>query len=577
MTGTRHEQSAAALVQEAFNPDASNFIRFTDWKKDGNKNVISVGAPPLFDDYLHHVVAASRGGPGAIGVSPLSESARPDEAEPTATFAALDLDHSEPRALAPLTEQLANHGVSSYLSTGTTGRGTHVFFLFDEPLDGAVAYEFAAAVGRLAGQMGHAFEPFPSSARQVGNRLLLPYRASGEDGYGANPLLIPGDLRAIPVAALPYIQRSSAADVKRLLNEMRRDREPQRRGSWARPAALGSFDLAVEEARAASHWHVRRRQHLALGLAAAAAMTGVPESLVIDAVLRLEQGGPRNREPERRVEAVRRTYTRYHNHEPISVRIHYERAGVPAPEIRLGDATVIARLGSIDRSRLVALGRASGTATLVLDALVALAERHGRAVADGVHVSVSWRALAEEAGVADSTLGLTLNRLANIAVLRQEPRVGRHPAHSGAFTLLAPGAGDEEGPADLPDEGQYECTDFDTNHVFTPSALGTSAGRVFRALASRGAQKPSEIRRATGLSAAAVRRAVSRLVEHEIAVRDAETCRLSSDADERMARAADHFGVTGRREHRIKKHQQQRLGYRTKVVPGIIVKQARSN
>ena len=188
MNDAREELARAERLRAAFNPDATRHIRLMQLDDDGDKTVVTRLQGPSLHNYRTHLDDASRGGTGALGVSPTFDTVAPGRAPRfLAAFAAVDLDDTIPERVRPVVEALAARGVALYLSRGTSGRGTHAYALFEQAVPCSVAAAFVRNIARSFADAGHRVDKtFPSTATGVGASILLPYRAAGIDGVGAN-------------------------------------------------------------------------------------------------------------------------------------------------------------------------------------------------------------------------------------------------------------------------------------------------------------------------------------------------------------------------------------------------------
>jgi hypothetical protein len=82
-------------------------------------------------------------------------------------------------------------------------------------------------------------------------------------------------------------------------------------------------------------------------------------------------------------------------------------------------------------------GKLGGSQWKIKYALIDAAREYGKLIPTGVLVSLSWRDLAERAGVASSTVEGNIPKMKKVGDIRPD-NANRHPDEAGAFVLLFP-------------------------------------------------------------------------------------------------------------------------------------------
>lgn len=560
MNGPPDEQ--AGVLRGAFNPSATRHIRLTRLDGSANKSVVTRSHAPSHHDYLAHLHESSRAGPGALGLSPTLE-ASPVGRSPRrlAAFAALDIDAATPRVVQGVVEALAEVGVMVYVTSGTSGRGAHVYAFFEEPVPTGVARAFVLNIAWWFTRAGHRVDKtFPSTANGDGMAILLPYRAAAKDEYGVNPLLVAGGDCPIPLTALRYITRLPVSVVERIAAEcVDRGTKADQRG---RTAATGDpvFRVAREEERLAALWRDGRRTRLTLGFSGAAAMAGVPMDVAIKAIERLERSGPDSPRVSKRLDIVERTYARQAAGQQIAFARFYEEAGVVAPALRPQHAQVHALLARVAWRRADGLGRSAPSARRILHALWSLAARFGRVTDAGVSVAVSRRQLAELSGIAVSTVNAKIPMLAAIGVLRIAKAERQRPGDAARVELLVGTNSDQSPQAPVHGlGGQTEWSEIVQSRLFTRAGLGPTPGVVAATLAERGPMDRNALAAATGRAKKTIDRALHRLAGHGLVEQGPNGAyALAHDAASRIPGIEARIGVNARLEQRARRIREER-------------------
>jgi CRP-like cAMP-binding protein len=566
MSGAYDGTARAQQLQIAFNPAAAGHIRLTRLDNDGGKKVVTRRQAPSLHEYSTHLHEASRAGPGALGLSPTFATSRIGATQRLLTaFAAIDLDATAPKDAQDVVEALAARGVPAYLSAGTSGRGTHVFVFFEEPIPCSTARAFVQVIAESFAGAGICVDKtFPSTANGVGASILLPYRAAAVDGVGANPLLIAGDLRPLPLHALAHMARMPLSVIERINAEHAESAANGDRRRRTADSADPVFRVTEEVARLAPVWQDGRRTNLTLGFSGAAAMAGVPMAVVVKAIVRLERGGPDAPRVTRRVAIVKRTYHLHQTGNPIAFARFYENAGVPAPVLRPHHAKIQACLALVDWRKADTLGRSAPSARRILHALWNLAARVGRLTEAGVSVSVSRRQLAELSGLAVSTVNAKMPMLVATGVLRTVNGERHRPGDAARVELLVQTNSDQSPQQPVHGlGGQHEWSEFVQAWLFSRAGLGPTPGVVAATLGAQGPMDRAAIAAATGRAPKTILRALRRLEAHDLVQQRADgTYALANDAADRLADIETRLGVDARLERRVNRIREEQHAWR---------------
>ncbi|WP_291432214.1 hypothetical protein [Deinococcus sp.] len=413
------------------NPDGSKEIRY---RRRGAKN----------DDYERHLHPDTVPGPGALGVMPgVSRRGRL-----VTSWAMLDLDTFTPEALAALRGALDSHELPYLLTTGTTGRGAHLWFLLSEPITLRAAWRAVDFLGRAARHVGvTGLDLRPSQEEGTGSGVLLPYRGADRDGLGVNPLYLPtgepvslDDTPDLPrVDAGVFTALGRRRDVSRFLGgEGPRPRPPRRPRLPPLPSVLGPDGVperwAAELERVRDLWTEGRRHHLTLAVSAYGLALGLPgEQVQADLMAVIVAAG--DPEHQERLTIIERTLERAAQGESLAYRAFYAAAGLDAPG---GTTDAVRERIAVWLDALMTQpwpGKGGKTDRSLWKTLLGLSWRYGVLHPDGVELSVAWTQLLREADIgSEDTLSQGLARLEALGLLQR----GRHGegTKSGSFILL---------------------------------------------------------------------------------------------------------------------------------------------
>jgi hypothetical protein len=384
-------------------------------------------------DYARHLSLESYKGSGALGLFPgyPEQSGERQENRWFVSWAAMDYDERNPEELLPLLDLLEEYGIYAYLTHGTTGRGAHVYVFFGDPMPQPKAHGALRTIAELSGQLRVGIpEIRPSAPYASGAPIFMPYRAAEGDGHGYNPLLYPQTLLPVHLLRAPEeIQKTELEDFLALASVpmpgRRANPGSRNKGGEAAVGAGGSEAWEEELMRLEGEWREGRRQRLALGATAYGLALGItPEKIEED--LRAVAESANDPEVSRRMEAVRHTVRKYATGERVAWTTWYEQAGLEAPRIKPAPSPeMLSILEQLVEHVVWGMlywatiwkGKEGVTAWSLYRAIARLAWIHGVLLEDGVEVSISTRALAEEAAVGHKAAlnGLKILYGANLA------------------------------------------------------------------------------------------------------------------------------------------------------------------
>lgn len=211
-------------LMHLFPGDQRSHLYWEGTTREGKKRTVTRHAAPLESAFRRHLDPASEPGPGAIGVKFAYETSGGTR---RSCCLALDLDEltvNQVRSTG-LVDTLDGLGIRPYFTTGSTGRGCHMFVFADADLPLDHARKGLLALAQLVQEVapGTRVETFPSSGLVGGKGLFLPYRGAGLDGFGANPLLDSvNDWARVPLeGALDLILRTSRESIFQLTQQVR--------------------------------------------------------------------------------------------------------------------------------------------------------------------------------------------------------------------------------------------------------------------------------------------------------------------------------------------------------------------
>lgn len=452
----------------------------------------------------------------ALGISP---NAYDPERGWTTSFLTVDLDVSESAPLDALAQHLAENAVCAYMCRSTTGRGWHLLVPLHEPVPSEIGARLSFRLVRAARHLTPSaantrLEAFPSAV-DSGQKVLLPYRGAGTDGFGFNPLVLACTRQPVPLREAHFIYRARLAEIEAALDALGPlpTEPPSSAGSSPVDtmtfAELPGSDLRFvrERERLAGHYVEGKRQDLAAGFAAYMALHGVPVEDAIGHVRLLSvSAGEPARETEQRLSAVKNTYLRRDRGKRIAFRFFYARAGVEPP-VAVREPPVAA-IKSVLRRALARRWRGNGgyTDLAVLVALVNAMYVHGRQPTPSTgEVALDCRTLATATNAQPTTVSKALRRLAKAGLIEIERSRRRSQAYTYRFRADDVHDGQNPTQSDVPivhfkDLGGHlkDCVWIVGHAAFHTRALGGKAGYVAFLLRVLGPQSLDDLNRSAG-------------------------------------------------------------------------------
>jgi hypothetical protein len=416
----------------------------------GDKQVSTRRQGARIGDYARHLSRESYKGPGALGLLPgyRKEGEEGQKSRWFVDWIAMDYDGRTPEELLPLVDLLEEHRIYSYLTHGTTERGAHLYVFFVGPVPQPDAHRALQTIVQVSRQMGVGVpEIRPSAPYACGAPILLPYRSAGRDGCGYNPLLDPQTLLPVHLwSAQQEVRKTEAGDFLGWSREMKPGRlaspGPHSRVGELATISGGGEAWEIELRRLKGEWREGGRQHLALGAAAYGLALGIaPEKIEKDIKALAESTS--DPEVSRRMEAVRNTVSKHASGERVAWIRWYRQAGLEAPRVKPAPSPEVLNILEQlvehvlwGKSYWATLWKGKGglTAWSLYRALARMAWIHGMLHEEGAEVSLSTRALAEEAAIWHKAAlnGLEILCGANLAK-RSEPGAG---TRAGKIVLL---------------------------------------------------------------------------------------------------------------------------------------------
>jgi hypothetical protein len=415
----------------------------------GEKQVSTCRRGARIGDYARHLSRESYEGPAPLGLFPgyRKEGEEGQKSRWFVDWIAMDYDRRTSEELLPLVDLLEEHGIYSYLTHGTTGRGAHLYVFFVDAVPQPDAHRALKTIAEVSRQMGVGLpEIRPSSPYDCGAPILLPYRGAGGDECGHNPLLDPQTFLPVHLStAQEEILRTEAQDFLALARQIKpgRPANPGPQNKVGEVAKIsGGEAWEIELRRLKGEWREGSRQYLTLASVAYGLARGIaPRKIEID--LKALAQSANDPEVSRRMEAVRRTIRKHARGERVAWIRWYERAGLEAPRVKPAPSPEM--LSTVEQFAERVLwgkpnwatlwkGKKGLTAWSVYRAVIRLAWLYGRFHPDGVEVSIATRPLADKAAVWKKAALNGLNTLygANLAK-RSESGTGER---AGKIVLL---------------------------------------------------------------------------------------------------------------------------------------------
>jgi hypothetical protein len=517
--------------------------------------------------YSRHLATSACAGPGSIGVLPGINT----HGVWRSPWAVLDFDGQRPEALAPYLDVLRRNGLTFTYSTGSTGRGAHVWFLLDQAITLKQGYGALTFLNRVARTMGFGRPDLrPDGVAATGSGILLPYRGGDADQAGANPLWDPATGAQILLGDLPQHPRQEARSFARLAQ--RTDAglyisgvvKPSPRVPRLPSVLAHDQDRwATEVQRLAGVWTKGKRHHLTLAATAYGVRQGVAhEQILADLTGLAEQCGD---DVAGRRLTIRHSLDRATQGEPLAFHPFYRKADVPSPA---GGTTpevqgiVAGLIGALMAGAWS--GRSGKTDRSLLKALLALAWTHGHNHPDGVEVSVAWSQLEIAANIGSRpTLSKSLQRLERAGWLcRAAPPNG---FMSGSFVLLeqnyiTPMTGGETTQVRL----EEWCSS--AHHLrYGRDRLGKRAEQIIDVLRWFGPQSKMQLAERLGSRAVDLRDTLSKLSGAQLIETVNDTLVLHPDFDGHLERQEQQDGSQKARDDQERLNKDKRDEYRKRL------------
>ncbi len=508
---------------------------FRDESGEVKKRVVTIKRVAQPKDYAKHLSPESHGGKGALGVIPTYPQEFGGKPRWFVQFLALDYDSASKQEVLCLVALLEQYRVYVYLDEGTTGRGVHLYVFLTELLPQHEAHRVLTTIASLSKQLKLPYPEFmPSSASEPGKGIFLPYRGAAEDGLGANPLIDPYGEQIPLQMAESDLFRTEVEDLRTFVEEFRSigSENKATHDSSYHPFDIGTYEGAIkaweaETARLEGVWTERRRQHLALGASAYGVSLGMSAERIREDIETLERS---SYPPEvyARLGAVNRTVERHAKGERIAWRRFYALADVDPPKgNRIVSWDVLLKLQVLeDRLRSeTCKGMAGFTDLDVLDALIEVGRRYGKAHAEGVEVSISTRDLALVARSGNDTIINSHKRLEKTGWAKRWNR--SRGANSGSLVLLV----------DDKDVITHELQSEDMDLVRIPrlrwraGKLGKSVRPILQNLQRLQPCTRADVARAMGRESRSIRNQMNRLLKQELVEYDEVSNTYSLPAD----------------------------------------------
>jgi hypothetical protein len=383
------------------------------------------------------------GGVGSVGVMPGIKSGKVWRTP----WAVMDFDQQQPADLKPFFDLLLDRELRFVFSTGTTGRGAHLWFLLDQAItlhQANRALKFLKEVAVSIGWSGIDLRPDEKGEGSAG--IMLPYRGAARDGEGVNPLYDPATGALILLSELPSFPRQDAKmfarlgslrSVERFFAGLAPEKQPVHAPRLASEIPTAAEAWEAELGRLCPLWKPGRRNSLTVAASAFGLSLGINPEQLRDELMELIKSSHDEEESDRE-QVIDLAIKRHINGELLAYKHFYTEAGVQTPIEARSAAVRSLVCGGMERLMdSVWHGKAGKTDRSVHKTLLNLAAEFGYKHTFGVEISVAWSALIVEANVGSySTLSKCLARLQAADLLRRGAvSVG---GKSSSFILLLP-------------------------------------------------------------------------------------------------------------------------------------------
>jgi hypothetical protein len=529
-------------------------------------------------EYSTHLSPAAREGIGALGMYLGERVQDGDKVWWSMSYLVLDFDTKGPADLVPLIDTLAGFSITTYATTGTTGRGAHLYLFLSPLLHHKRAYSVVKLFQTVASEAGLGLpETRPSGISGMGSPIFLPYRAAGEDGFGVNPLLNPADdFRPISlVGANKQIKRVSSETLEAFSQEIQgkvSGSSYRHHGTFptttpARGETRAGDGLALLETeleRLADVFVNPHRQNLVMGVTAYAVRAlGLDPTKVRPAVERfIKENDPD--ELQRRLQAVERTIKKHASGQLVAWHEFYGCAGIEAPH-KIGPFKEVVE--QLERAEQFVLdyawpGRGGASDRSAYTALLQVAAVHGVLHDDGVAVSISVRNLAVNARLGNVACRKALARLTEVKLLSRDTTVKRRFEDAKVLVLLKAKV-HELCHSITQTGGLREWHSLYTHPACMHGKLGKSAAALLITLLE--AEKPltrPALAKQLGKDSRAIRTPLTKLLDHNVVQEDGRAFEPVADWPEALERAARDTGAYRSLERQKERHTIEREIYR---------------
>lgn len=560
----------------------SAFLKWRTTTGSGRKPTATRHGAPTTADYAEHLSFDAIAGPGAIGVK-LARTSEDGNIE--CSVVAIDLDNLPVSSLrdTPIIDSLESLGIHPYVSSGSTGRGSHLYVFLEHTMPVKHAYDGLQVLARIIreGAPGTTVEVFPSSRTGTGKGIYLPYRGASNDGLGANPILDPcNDYSPIRLdEAEMHVTRTPPARLYDLAQRWPEDEAPT---STATPQAVephvpddGHDRFEQEVERLARYWRPGVRNFLVKGLTAyGASGLGVDRWTILEAVRRLHRdSGVRQRDLGEFLNSAQQTINRHERGELVAWYRYYQQAGVPAPMPVGRSSDLLAKLNDLQQgaATISFKGRTGLTDRKLFETLVRLATLYGRLQDEGVAVRVSRRDLAIRSHLSDNGARNALTRLVQrgLAVTTASSGWGE----PGTIILPVTSGEANQRPQSTPSSSAIQMEpdwvrSFD-HPAFRRGCLGELAALIVTELrrCETGTLSLPDLSKLLDRAPYRLRNATQRLLHHMVIEHAGDGAfRLAEVHVQRLDEAAEALGAIRRRANQHARHEAERAAFRRTTV-----------
>lgn len=564
----------------------SAFLKWRTTTGSARKPTATRHGAPTVADYEEHLAAASIAGPGAIGVKLARTSV---DGNIVSNVVAIDLDNLPVSSLrdTPVIDSLESLGIHPYVSTGSTGRGSHLYVFLEHAMPVKHAYDSLQVLARIIreGAPGTTVEVFPSSRTGTGKGIYLPYRGAGNDGLGANPVLDAYNDYS-PIRLDEAERRIKRTPPGRLYDLAERWREDEAATSTAtlpkvepRVPEDGHHSFEQEVERLARYWRPGVRNFLVKGLTAyGASGLGIDRWTILEAVRRLHRDSgvaqtTRQQDLGAFLNSAQQTINRHERGELVAWYRYYQQADVPVPMPVGRSSDLLAKLNDLQQGAAAVSfkGRTGLTDRKLFETLVRLATLYGRLQAEGIAVRVSRRDLAIRSHLSDNGARNALTRLVQrgLAVTTASSGWGE----TGTIILPVTSGEANQRPQSTPSSSAKQMEpdwvrSFD-HPAFRRGCLGELAALIVTELrrCEAGTLSLPDLSKRLDRAPYRLKKATQRLLHHGVIEHAGNGAfRIAEDHVRRLDEAAEALGAIRRRANQHARHEAERAAFRRTTV-----------